>query len=80
MLESADVEEIAPKPALSRGFVHRANSDIAAFLVALDTAYTNLDPRTIDDLRDAADRLLHSCARVRLELDQFAQSIKDKRS
>jgi transposase-like protein len=59
------------QPTLNRELVLRANSDVAAFLVALDAAHTRLDAETVEDLRDAADRLLHACARTRLELERL---------
>lgn len=60
----------APR-ALNRDLVRKANGDIAAFIVALNAADTNLDVRTVEDLREATDRLLQSCARTRLEIERI---------
>jgi hypothetical protein len=64
---------------LGRDLVLRANSDVASFIVALDEATTRLDAETIEDLRDATDRLLQSCARTRLEIERvFPASIAER--
>jgi hypothetical protein len=48
----------------------RITGDIAAFLCVLDVASTDLTPENASRLRDAADRLMRSAARVRIELDR----------
>ncbi|HWL20532.1 MAG TPA: hypothetical protein VNS33_12745 [Bradyrhizobium sp.] len=65
---------------LSRELLHRANSAIAAFLVALDSAYTKIDAQALEELRDATDRLLHACARTRLELERVAPLVTQTRA
>lgn len=63
--------DLAAPRRLSRELVRKANGDIAAFIVALNAADTNLDIQTLEDLRDATDRLLQSCARTRLEIERI---------
>jgi hypothetical protein len=63
--------EIPAPPRLGRDLVRKANGDIAAFIVALNAADTNLDAETAEELRDATDRLLQSCARTRLEIERI---------
>jgi hypothetical protein len=48
----------------------RIHSDIASFLVALDTALDQNTRTDVNALHDAADRLMRATARMRIELEQ----------
>lgn len=52
----------------------RVTGDIAGFLVALDQTVLDTSAETLAVLQDAADRLMRSTARVRLELERFAEA------
>jgi hypothetical protein len=63
--------EVPAPRGLGRDLVRRANGDIAAFIVALNAADTKLDEQAAEELREATDRLLQSCARTRLEIERM---------
>ena len=48
----------------------RVMGEIAAFLYVLDSATSQPDAKTLEDLRAASDRLMRAAARVRIELDR----------
>ena len=64
-------ERSAPstRPGIDRQLREQVNSDIAAFLVAFDTAFLNDTPGNRDALLDATDRLLRAGARTRIALE-----------
>lgn len=54
-----------------RSLRDRISGDIAAFLVALDAATTELSRTNIETLVEATDSLLQACARTRMALDRL---------
>jgi hypothetical protein len=72
-----DRRPAGPQPSreLGRDLMLRANSDVATFVVALEEAATKLDAETTENLRDATDRLLQSCARTILAIERMRPSL-----
>jgi hypothetical protein len=62
---------LAPHRMLSAETRSRVSGDIASFLVALDQSLVEGTSASAADLQDAADRLMRSIARIRLELERF---------
>ena len=54
-----------------RSLRDRISGDVAAFLVALDAATSELSRLNIETLVQATDRLLQACARTRMALDRL---------
>lgn len=61
-------------PALSE----RINSDIAAFIAALDTGMTEESPESCQMLLDVTDRLMRSAARLRIEVERGNVARRDE--
>lgn len=55
---------------------NRVTADVAGFLVALDYVVLASSDEALANLQDAADRLMRSTARVRLELERLAEDGK----
>ena len=55
---------------------NRVTADVAGFLVALDYVVIDNSAEALATLQDAADRLMRSTARVRLELERLAEDGK----
>jgi hypothetical protein len=55
---------------------NRVTADVAGFLVALDYVVIDNSAEALATLQDAADRLMRSTARVRLELERLAEGGK----
>lgn len=63
--------KIAGSGNFDRSLRDRISGDIAAFLVALDAATSELSGLNIETLVQATDRLLQACARTRMALDRL---------
>ncbi len=60
--------------ALDPAVRERITGDIAAFLYALDAIVRAPGPENMDQLREAADRLMRAAARVRIELERASDN------
>ena len=55
----------------------RVNDAMADFERCLDAAVAQPSPQTIDELREATDRLMRAAARVLIELDRGEQDMSE---
>lgn len=54
---------------LDRALCDRVKERFHSLMVALDAAYTEASPETLDRLRSATDELMRAAARIRLEVE-----------